>query len=172
MVQEQISSAGSGLMEVRVRLLRMKPDSFTPVSQVPVKRGRKSSGSVKSQEAEKRKMSSPQSTPSKAKKMIQENFLNVSTASKPKIFSNLSNKERLERQSCKKFDPGKMGYDEGSDDDFIGMPRTKDRQHQVPDENPEDKASRMLDLFNSQSKENLTSEGSRSRIIRAAAKTE
>ena len=89
LVQEQISSAGSGLMEVRVRLPRMKPDSFTPVSQVPVKRGRKSSGSVKSQEAEKRKMSSPQSTPSKAKKMIQENVLNVSTASKPKIFSNL-----------------------------------------------------------------------------------
>ena len=89
LVQEQISSAGSGLMEVRVRLPRMKPDSFTPVSQVPVKRGRKSSGGVKSQKAKKRKMSSPQSTPSKAKKMIQENVLNVSTASKPKIFSNL-----------------------------------------------------------------------------------
>ena len=51
----------------------------------------------------------------------------------------------------------------------LPVPRTrKTRQQQVPDENPEDKASRMLALFNSQSKENQPSEGSRSRSNRAA----
>ena len=51
----------------------------------------------------------------------------------------------------------------------LPVPRTrKTRQHQVPDENPEDKASRLLALFNSQSKENQPSEGSNSRISRSA----
>ena len=51
----------------------------------------------------------------------------------------------------------------------LPVPRTrKTRQNQVPEENPEDKASRLLALFNSQSKENHPSEGSKSRVSRSA----
>ena len=51
----------------------------------------------------------------------------------------------------------------------LPVPRTrKTRQNQVPDENPEDKASRLLALFNSQSKENHPSEGSKSKVSRLA----